>query len=69
MVECLSEMPDTHYIVTTVECSHCKTKQKVHVNARTGASQMGEQAVLCLRCNRSFMVMLPDKIIRGPFPT
>jgi predicted Zn finger-like uncharacterized protein len=65
----IKRMSDEHYVVMTVECPHCKTKQKVHVNARTGASQMVDQAVTCLRCANHFSVMLPDRIIRGPFPT
>lgn len=61
-------MAGERYVVMAVECPRCKTKQKVHVNARTGVSQMGEEMILCLQCNHSFKVMLPDKIIRGPFP-
>jgi hypothetical protein len=61
-------MGDERYVVMTVECSHCKTKQKVHIHARTGASQMGNEIVVCIQCENPFKVMLPDKIIRGPFP-
>jgi hypothetical protein len=61
-------MADEHYIVMTVECPNCKTKQKVHVAARTGIPQMGEQSILCIRCNKPFKITVPDKIIRGPFP-
>ncbi len=62
-------MPDEHYVVITVECQHCKTKQKVHVVARTGFAQMGDQTIPCIRCNKHFNVMVPDRILRGPFPT
>ena len=61
-------MADDRYVVTTVECSHCKTKQKVHVYARTGISQMSDQAIPCIYCDNPFKVTVPDKIIRGPFP-
>ena len=61
-------MAEDRYLVMTVQCSRCKTKQKVHVNARTGLAQMSNQMVLCLLCNNPFKMMLPDKIIRGPFP-
>ena len=61
-------MAGERYVVMTVECPRCKTKQKVHVNARTGISQMGDQAIPCLKCDNHFDVMVPDKIIRGPFP-
>ena len=60
---------DEHYIVVTVECQRCKTKQKVHVAARIGVvKQIVGQTVKCLRCQKGFEVMVPDKIIRGPFP-
>jgi hypothetical protein len=56
------------YIIMTVECLSCKTKQKIHVAAPAGLAQMGDQAIPCLRCNIPFTVKVPDKIIRGPFP-
>jgi hypothetical protein len=62
-------MHDEHYVVVTVECSHCKTNQKVHVNARAGIPQVSNQAIRCIQCDNPFKVMVPDKIIRGPFPT
>jgi hypothetical protein len=61
-------MANEHYIVMTVECQHCKTKQKVHVAAQTGVVQMVHQAITCISCNKNFRVMVPDKILRGPFP-
>ena len=56
------------YVVMTVECPHCKTKQKVHVAARAGFGQMGDETIQCLNCTHRFNVTLPDKVIRGPFP-
>jgi hypothetical protein len=56
------------FVVMTVECTHCRTKQKVHIVARTGASQMGDQFIFCIDCERQFRVLLPDKIVGGPFP-
>ncbi len=61
-------MAEEHYVVMTVECPRCKTKQKVHVAARTGFAQMGYQTIPCIRCNTHFKVTVPDRIIRGPFP-
>lgn len=61
-------MVGERYIVMTVECSLCKTKQKIHVAVRTGAGQMTDQTVQCIQCAKHFKVMVPDKIIRGPFP-
>ena len=43
-------MADKPYVVMTVECQHCKTKQKVHVAARTGFAQMGDQTIQCIMC-------------------
>jgi len=67
---CLGDqaMADEHYIVMTVDCQHCKTKQKVHVAAGTGGAQMDNQAIICISCNKNFRVTVPDKILRGPFP-
>jgi hypothetical protein len=61
-------MADDRYVIMTVECPRCKTKQKVHVAARTGFAQMGDQTIQCLRCDDHFKVTVPDRIIRGPFP-
>jgi len=61
-------MTDERYVVMTVECQHCKAKQKVHIAVRTGVGGMGEQTISCIECERDFDVMVPDKIIRGPFP-
>ena len=61
-------MADERFVVMTVECQHCKTKQKVHIAARTAVGQMGDQNILSIRCNNHFKVTVPDKILRGPFP-
>jgi hypothetical protein len=36
-----AEMADEHFVVMTVECQHCKTKQKVHIAASTDGAQVG----------------------------
>jgi len=56
------------YQIVTVECSHYKTKQKVHVAVRGVATQMAHEPIQCLRCDKHFKFLLPDKILRGPFP-
>ena len=61
-------MVDERFAVMTVECQNCKTKQKVHVAARTGFAQMGDQTIQCIQCNNHFKVRVPDKIVGGPFP-
>ena len=61
-------MADVHYVVMTVECQHCKTKQKVHVSSSTGGAQVGDQTIQCIRCNKHFKVTVTDRILRGPFP-
>lgn len=61
-------MADERFIIVTVECSHCKTKQKVHVAVRTVATQMADESIQCLDCDKFFKAKLPDKIVDGPFP-
>ena len=61
-------MADKRFVVMTVECPTCKTKQKVHVAARTGFAQMGDQTIQCIMCNNHFKVTVPDSIVDGPFP-
>jgi phage FluMu protein Com len=61
-------MADEHYIVMTVECQRCKTKQKVHVATQSGVGQMSDQTIRCIKCDKDFDVLVPDKILRGPFP-
>jgi hypothetical protein len=56
------------YVVMVVECTHCKTKQKVHVAVSGGATQMAYEPIQCLQCDKQFKFLLPDKILRGPFP-
>jgi transcription elongation factor Elf1 len=59
---------EARYVVMTVECQHCKTKQVVHVTARTGAGMIGNQTIPCITCGQYFVAMVPDKIVGGPFP-
>jgi hypothetical protein len=62
-------MADERYIIMTVECPRCRTKQKVHVNTRAGLPlKIGDERVQCIRCDIQFKVTVPDRIIRGPFP-
>jgi len=61
-------MPDEHYVVTTVEFPRCKTKQKIRVAVRAGFSQMADESIPCLKCDKHFKVTIPDRVIRGPFP-
>ncbi len=61
-------MADERYFIMKVECQHCKTKQKVHIAASTGGTQMRERTISCLNCYNYIWVMVPDKIVDGPFP-
>jgi hypothetical protein len=61
-------MADERFVVMTVECHHCNTKQTVHVAARAGFAQLGSQTIPCIKCKKDFDVMVPDKIVGGPFP-
>jgi hypothetical protein len=60
--------PPTCAHLTPVECQQCKAKQKVHVAVRPCAGAIVRQTILCIECERDFDVMVPDKIISGPFP-
>ena len=59
---------EVHREHRTVECTNCKTKQKVHVMAPTGATPLTAQSMQCINCYRHFVVMVPHNIVRGPFP-
>lgn len=61
-------MADERFVVMTVECQHCKTKQKVHVAARTNGAQLGHQTIPCINCPHHFRVTVPARIVAGPFP-
>jgi hypothetical protein len=61
-------MANARYLIMTVQCQHCKTKQKVHIDTSAGGTQMGIQTVPCISCRNHFKVTVPDKILRGPFP-
>jgi len=61
-------MADERYVVILVERIGCKTKQKVHVAAGTGAARASDRTISCLNCGSYFNVKVPDRIIRGPFP-
>lgn len=60
-------MADEHIVGMTVECPHCKTKQKIHVAFRAGFGQMGDETIHCLNCDNRFKVTVPHKIVDGPF--
>jgi hypothetical protein len=62
------EAQPARYVVMEISCpnSHC---QIVHVQAGTGFVQMAPQTVECLKCHELFQVMLPDRIVGGPFPS
>ncbi len=67
----MASTPKPNYVVMTVECPYpdCQEKQTVHVIARTGFGQMGDQTIKCVKCGKDFDVLVPDKIIDGPFGT
>jgi hypothetical protein len=55
------------FVVIPVVCFFCETKQTVHVTFSTGAKQVGDQFVQCVKCSESFSVLVPNTIIAGPF--
>ena len=63
-----SIMSDKRYLVMTVECARCKTKQRIHIANRTECAQTGTERIPCIKCDHRFEVKVPDKFILGPFP-
>jgi hypothetical protein len=60
---------EPRFVVMMIEFPNCKAKQKVHVAAYLGPGQMPNQYLFCINCESEFEVILPDKIVGGPFPT
>jgi transcription elongation factor Elf1 len=54
-------------IVIPVSCPHCKQKQVIHVVARAGVAQLGNQTINCVKCKAEIDVTIPDQIVGGPF--
>ena len=50
------------------ECWYSKTKQKIHIAVRAEPTEMADETIPCISCNKYFKVSVPDKITRGPFP-
>jgi len=63
------EAKPARYVIMTISCSEfdCQERQVIHVRARAAFAQIGPQVVECLKCHKSFEVMIPDEIIGGPF--
>jgi hypothetical protein len=56
----------------TVKCPHCETEQAVRVAVvKLGVLQVSPpQSLSCIniQCKKDFDVMIPHRIIAGPFP-
>jgi YesN/AraC family two-component response regulator len=50
----------------SVECPHCRVRQKVQVAARPGTAQE-RQFISCVDCHSEFDAKVPNKIVGGPF--
>jgi len=61
-------MADKPYIVMTVECQHCKTKQKVHVCRPYWIRTDGRPDDSVHQVHNYSKVTVPDRIVGGPFP-
>lgn len=55
------------YAAFPVTCGRCGAKQAVHILGRTGDAQVSMQTVVCAKCKGEFSVLVPDRIIAGPF--
>jgi transcription elongation factor Elf1 len=60
-------MNNERYGVMPATCTHCGEKFAVHVAFKAGSAQMADQSVLCSNCQKYFEVMVPDRIIGGPY--
>jgi len=60
-------MDDEPFVIMTLQCPRCKTKQSDEVACLNGLTQMVKQTILFLNCDNNFMVTLPNKVLRGPF--
>ena len=60
------DMAGDRFVIVTIECLHCKTKQTIHVVARLNDDPR-ELRIMCSECEKEFTVLLPGKIVGGPF--
>ena len=60
-------MHGERYVAITVECWHCKSNQKIHVDVRAEPTEMVDETILRINCDKYFKVSVTDKIIREPF--
>jgi DNA-binding NarL/FixJ family response regulator len=52
----------------TIECPHCKVRQKVEVAPQQkGTAPPERQYVSCINCNTEFEVSVRNKIVAGPY--
>jgi DNA-directed RNA polymerase subunit RPC12/RpoP len=56
------------YVQLTLTCPYCEQKQIVHVRASVGSGVMNQASLICVRCKKQFPIMVPDKVIGGPYP-
>ena len=52
---------------TTIECSHCKVRQNVHVATSKTSTKRERQYFSCVNCHTEFDVKVADKVLGGPF--
>jgi hypothetical protein len=59
--------PKPNYVVMPLECPFCQEQQNLHLRARTGPVHLSEETIKCVKCELDFKILVPDKIIGGPF--
>jgi predicted Zn finger-like uncharacterized protein len=56
------------YIPMTITCPNCQARQTIHIFHQAGFAQVdGDQTVKCKKCDELFSVLVPARIIDGPF--
>jgi DNA-binding NarL/FixJ family response regulator len=51
----------------TIECPHCKVRQKVQVSKHKTFAEKQRQYISCINCHNEFDVKVADRIVAGPF--
>jgi DNA-directed RNA polymerase subunit M/transcription elongation factor TFIIS len=62
------QLQEVHQVAVSLECPRCHTKQAAYVKPQHGFDQMSNpQMVVCAGCHNEFQILIPDRVIDGPF--
>lgn len=66
----MASTPKPAYVAIAVDCPHCLANLTVHMVARIELRQtkdQQDQKIKCAKCSEYFDVIVPERIIDGPF--